>query len=174
MFELRAVEQDDLEFLRTLRNHPDMNRWLNSPSLPLSQAQQERWFQALLDKRNQAILIAWHGDQRVGYGQLHPIDDVNRAVEIGCHIAPEHQGQGFGTRLMEALLQIIFVKLGLHRAYLVVMASNDAARHLYKKCGLVEDGRLRHAVWKDGRFEDLIYMSILENEFFTRYEHDNK
>lgn len=160
--ELLPLEPEHLEFLRRLRNDPAMAAQVFSPSIPISTRQQELWYERQLADRSAFIFIASvEGEALVGYGQVKHIDRVNRSVELGCHIAPEHQDKGYGAALMAKLVQFAGTTLNMHRLYLEVLARNERAIHVYEKCGFLREGVLRDKVLKDGRFEDVVVMSII-------------
>jgi len=46
-----------------------------------------------------------------------------------------------------------------------VLADNEVARSLYRRLGFVEEGRLRGAAFKNGRFVDLVQMAMLADEY---------
>ena len=58
-----------------------------------------------------------------------------------------------------------FAEMNLHRIYLRVDISNTRGIHCYSNCGLVEEGRLRDAVYHRGHFEDQLVMSVLRSEY---------
>jgi ribosomal protein S18 acetylase RimI-like enzyme len=53
---------------------------------------------------SQAMVSAWRGERLVGFGRATS-DGVFRAVLWDVVVAADHQGQGLGRRLMEALLE---------------------------------------------------------------------
>ncbi len=83
-----------------------------------------------------------------GAGELHLLN---------LTVAPEHQGRGLGSRLMQALHQHA-QRLGLPEVFLEVRASNGRARALYARLGYAEVG-LRRAYYPAApRREDAIVM----------------
>jgi len=42
------------------------------------------------------------------------------------------------------------------------------AKRTYEKAGFVEEGRLRESVYKHGKYDDVIVMSILRSEWTAR------
>ena len=61
-----------------------------------------------------------------------------------------------------------FDTLNLNRVHLRVYAENLRAKRAYEKAGFLEEGRLREAVYKHGKYDDVIVMSILRSEWDQR------
>ncbi len=70
---------------------------------------------------SQAVVSAWQGAQLVGFGRATS-DGVFRAVLWDVVVAGEHQGQGLGRRIVEALLQEPALQ-GVERTYLMTTKS---------------------------------------------------
>jgi RimJ/RimL family protein N-acetyltransferase len=54
--------------------------------------------------------------------------------------------------------------VGLHRISLSVFAFNPRAKRVYEKCGFVQEGIARDALFWDGVWVDSINMSILSSD----------
>ena len=70
------------------------------------------------------------------------------------------RGQGWGERLLRTLIATAR-DLGIHRLELGVMAHNEVAHALYRKCGFVEEGVRRQAYRLDEGYVDEISMGLL-------------
>ena len=81
---------------------------------------------------SQAVVSAWRGSRLVGFGRASS-DGVFRAVLWDVVVAVEHQGQGLGRRIVEALLQAPSLQ-GVERVYL--MTTNSAG--FYQQLGFHE------------------------------------
>ncbi len=81
---------------------------------------------------SQAVVSAWRGSGLVGFGRASS-DGVFRAVLWDVVVAVEHQGQGLGRRIVEALLQAPALQ-GVERVYL--MTTNSAG--FYEQLGFHE------------------------------------
>ena len=52
-----------------------------------------------------------------------------------------------------------------NRIYLYVFETNPRAIRAYEKCGFVHEGKLRQSVYRNGRYIDILLMSILRSEW---------
>ena len=58
-----------------------------------------------------------------------------------------------------------FETLNLNRTFLRVYTENIRAVRSYEKAGFVLEGRLREAVYKFGKYDDVLIMSVLRSEW---------
>ena len=61
-----------------------------------------------------------------------------------------------------------FGELRLERVWLDVYDFNTRARRSYEKVGFSLEGTKRHALFKHGRYVDVLLMSILRDEWAAR------
>ena len=66
---------------------------------------------------------------------------------------------------MELLVQHGFETLNLNRVALRVFANNARAIRCYEKVGFVHEGRMRQAHYDQGEYIDILWMSILRDEW---------
>lgn len=92
----------------------------------------------------------------------------NRNATLGIALGRKFMGKGYGTEAMRWAVGYGFKELGLHRVQLNVNETNERALAAYRKVGFVEEGRLRKALWKGGKFVDIVWMGILQDEWSPR------
>jgi RimJ/RimL family protein N-acetyltransferase len=132
--------RDDLESYLKSRNEGSGHIWL-----------------AIVDKA---------ANRHVGNIELAGIDWVHGKATYSIIVGDESaQGKGFGFEASVMLLRHAFGKLNLHRVELGVHENNIPAVKLYRKLGFVEEGRLRQAFRRDGKYHDMIIMGLLSDEF---------
>jgi ribosomal protein S18 acetylase RimI-like enzyme len=102
--------------------------------------------------------------RRAGYVILRGLGGSDGAVELK-RINIAEPGRGLGRETLRLLKRIVFEDLRAHRLWLDVMAHNAVARRLYGSEGFVVEGAMREALRADGRYVDLVLMSILEGEY---------
>ena len=154
-------------------------KWLNDPEitqylsifLPLTRMMEEDWIENLKNRNDTivfAILIPDENDTEklIGNCGLHAIDWKNRVGEVGIMIGEkEYQSKGYGTEAVELLLDYGFKTVNLNRIQLRVYEFNSRAINSYNKIGFVEEGRMRQAIFINGVYHDIIFMSILQEEW---------
>lgn len=170
---LRAIERSDLLLFKDWLNDPEVTQGLTI-YLPLSNAHEEKWFEKMLENPmdEQPLVIevlekdGWHPIGNCGF---HKLDWRCRSAEVGIFIGKKSMwNQGFGTEAMRLLLQHGFDTLNLNRIALDVYATNQRAIHSYEKAGFVLEGRKRQAMYKAGKFVDILFMSILRSEWLAK------
>lgn len=89
-----------------------------------------------------------------------------RHAELGIAIGnPDYWGGGYGSDAVRVLLRYGFLELNLNRIYLRVYDYNTRAIAAYLKTGFVEEGRERQHMFRDGAYHDIVWMSILRDEW---------
>ena len=166
---LRPAEREDLPLFVRWLGDARTTRTLAIRS-PLSLALEEGWFERLLEHHGRDH---WHfvicrpsTARPVGAMDLHEIDLVNGSAGLGIMIGdPADTNQGYGSDALRALIAFGFGELRLERIWLDVYDFNARARHVYERVGFVEEGVLRHALYRDGAFHDDHRMAILREEW---------
>jgi diamine N-acetyltransferase len=167
---LRAIEKEDLPIFVSWLNDPEVRRNLQLFQ-PLSLAQEEEWFKATLQQpvEKQPLMIEIkidEGWQPVGDVGFLKICTIDRTAEIGIFIGEKKfWGQGYGTETMRLMLNHGFKELNLNRIYLRVYETNLRGIRSYEKAGFKLEGRLRQDRFMDGKYIDVLLMSVLRSEF---------
>ena len=172
----RAIDRDDL---------PTFVNWINDPEvrqgigiyLPFSMADEEDWFEKMrahpADEHNLAIEVSEQVEEEgkgnwkiIGSCGFFNLDGRNRSSEFGIMIGDKsYWNKGFGTEAVRLLVQHGFNTLNLNRIYLRVLENNPRAIRAYEKAGFTHEGQQRQAEFKDGKYIDMLVMSILKDEF---------
>lgn len=166
---LRAIEREDLPMFVRWFNDPEVRRY-TSQFAPISLAEEELWFEALLKDENSFIYVieATTADEATSVGTiiLRKIDWRNRSGEYGIAIGEKaYQERGLGTEATRVILRFAFEEVNLHRVYLTVLDFNERAIHVYEKLGFTHEGARRQAQFREGKYHDILVMSMLRHEF---------
>jgi diamine N-acetyltransferase len=167
---LRHAEREDLPMFVAWLNDPEVRQGL-ALYLPLSQAEEEGWFEKALKAPppERPLVIEAKGDENwktIGNSGFHNVDWRNRNAELGIVIGEKrYWNRGYGTETMRLLLAHGFKTLNLHRIYLRVFENNPRAIRAYEKAGFVLEGKQRQAEYQDGIYLDVIFMSVLKPDW---------
>ena len=169
---LRAVEREDIPRFVRWFNDPDVRRHLLMYE-PMSRAKEERWFEEHLSRKDEFLFAieVKEGKDWVHIGNLglHRIDWKNRVATFGIVIGEKaYWNRGYGTEAVRTALRYAFFELGLNRVELETFSFNRRAIRCYEKVGFRHEGTRRQALYRDGRYHDILIMGILKEEFSTR------
>lgn len=169
---LRAAEREDLKKFYEWVNDPEVTRGL-ALYLPMSMTDEENWFNGTLqrDPNEKPLAIEIRdgdGWRLIGNSGVFGIEWVNRTGELGILIGEKSEwNKGYGAEAMSLLQGHCFETLNLNRVFLRVHADNVRAVRSYEKAGFVYEGRLREGVYKHGKYDDVIFMSVLRSEWMA-------
>ena len=167
---LRGAEKDDLKSFILWVNDPEVTKGLTI-YLPMTMWEEENWFGNLARRPQPERPLAIEmriedGWKLIGNSGFHEIDAVARSAEIGIMLGEKSiWNQGYGTETMRLLLKHGFETLNLNRIQLHVYEDNLGAIRAYEKAGFVHEGRKRQALYKHGKYKDVLIMSVLRNEW---------
>lgn len=122
---------------------------------PSGEPWRPKWLSWLMGRRPARTVI--------GYAGFWLVVDEAHIGAIAIH--PDRRGQGWGGRLLVALLQRA-VERGAASATLEVRASNHAAQWLYRKYGFEDVGR-RKEYYRDNK-EDALLMTVRLDEAYRQ------
>lgn len=173
---LRRDERADVSRFVNWLNDPEVRQYL-SLSMPISMASEEQWFENMLklpaaeqpfaiEIRKTSPVDESEEWQMIGNCGFMDIDHSVRSAEVGLFIGDKScWNKGYGTEVMRLLLNFGFGTLNLNRIFLHVDEDNQGGIRAYKKAGFVDEGRLRQAVYRDGKYYDLLIMSVIRSEW---------
>jgi RimJ/RimL family protein N-acetyltransferase len=167
---LRASEREDL---------PRFVSWLNDPEvrenlamyLPISMAQEENWFEEMLKRppETQPLVIeVREKDDWVPIGNMGVFNhnNISHSGELGIMIGNKaYWNKGYGTRSIQLMLKHCFETLNFNRVSLIVYQTNPRAIRCYEKVGFVHEGKMREAQYLNGKYIDVLIMSVLASDW---------
>lgn len=167
----------------TIEDHLIYNEWRNDPEVMQSTSpyldlyslsETHSFIEMILNQDNAKgyIIETLDNHKAIGIISIINIDYKNRNAELIIDIGDKTMwNKGIGTEAIELILNIVFNEMNLHRLFLQVFAFNDSAIALYSKLGFTKEGQLREALYRNGKYHDIINMSILKVEY---QEQNNK
>ena len=159
---VRRTEPGDYEALHRIISGP--KAIAGTSQLPLPSA--EKWRKRLSEpSEDQHSLVACVDGEVVGNLGLETYSTrwrMRHTGRIGMAVRDDWQGQGVGTALMEAALDLADNWLNLTRIELHVYVDNAAGIALYEKFGFEVEGTHHRFAFRDGEYVDAYSMARLK------------
>ncbi len=166
----RPIDREDSDTLIAWRNDPDIWKTLAQIN-PLNRIREAEYIDSLYKPGGDALfcITLRDGDKAIGMVGLHAINAIARSATYGILIGDKkQQGQGYGIEATRLMVQYGFEELNLNRIELCVFAEHELGFHVYKQAGFIEEGRMREAYYRNGKYHDVIHMAILRREWLER------
>lgn len=80
---------------------------------------------------------------------------------------PENRNKGYGEEALRRLLEYVFINMHMERVTIDHFIKNRAASYLYDKIGFQDEGILRNAGKKNGKYIDFQLKSMIRSEFLN-------
>jgi len=168
---LRPFAETDLGTLFAIQSDPEVVRWLYVDVRDRGEVM------AALQRRITSTVVAAEGDSlylaadRQDTGELVAelvlswVSRDHATGELGFTVHPAHQGQGYATEGGEAMLQLAFEGLGLHRVIGRMEARNVRSARVMEKLGMRREAHLIENEWVKGEWQSELDYAILEQEW---------
>lgn len=167
---LRRLQPDDGAALCAYRSLPEVARYQSWESYGPDDAARlidgqrgaepgvpGTWFQLAIVERESGQLIGdcglhcWHSDPR--------------QMELGITLAPSHQGLGYASEALGAVLAFVFGTLNMHRISAVTAAENHAAAALFRRAGFRQEAHFIEHRWYKGYWDSEFVFGLLKREW---------
>ena len=160
---LRPVEEADAPLIHRWMNHPEVWHYMDYER-PVSLADVREDIARSRSEGHPFTIVV--GDRPIGRIGLNQFRRRDRICAFYLFIGePAFWGQGYAQDAAMALLRYAFDRWDLNLVELWALGDNDRAIAMYRRCGFVEEARLRQRSWKDGRWVDRVPMSVSRQEF---------
>ena len=163
------IESDILSFRESKKN--DLNYIKKTESDPQNKPYIFQWskkkhLETMGNDDNLHIIIEEKSTGNpVGYIIMAGLISDFNSLEF-MRFAISKKSNGYGKESMNLVKKLAFEILKCHRLWLDVKEHNKIARNLYEKQGFSLEGIFRDYVIYGGKYENVVLMSILEEEYF--------
>ncbi len=169
---LRPLERTDLNerYLHWL-NDAEVTQYLETGAFPTTRDDLEKFYAQVTGSSTEVIFAI--ADQKthahIGNVKLGPINWVDRRAALGILIGEKScWGKGIGEEATRLTVEYAFDRLNLNRVGLAVFEEHDAAVKCYEKVGFKLEGCFREEVFREGRYQNRLWMGLLRSEYIRR------
>lgn len=171
MYKLRELKRDDLYNINEWRNDIELIDCLGAPFRYINLDVDYIWYDNYMKNRSNTIrcaIVEFENENNIlGLVSLTNIDFINRSAEFHIMIGNKNnRGKGIGYFATKEILKHAFKNMNLNRIELGVLENNLHAINLYKKAGFKCEGVKKKSNYKNGKFINMVIMSILKEDFY--------
>ena len=161
---LRPITPDDSAALARWLSEPEVAAYFGRQPSDLAESEGAAAESASLP--GWTFIIEYRGRPIGGieYFQDRPSAPWSAGIDIFIG-EPDARDHGLGTEALRTLLQYLFETKGLKRVTIDPEPSNRRAVRAYEKAGFHLDGVLRRHMKIDGRWADIAFMTILDDDW---------
>ncbi len=162
-FTLRPPHLGDVVPYTTFLADPDVRVWLDDVAQrPMSTGRVE----SLLLREGWCLWSIEAGGAFVGVTSLYEPDLARGMARYSIVIGDKTRwNRGLGTAVTGSVLAHAFTELGLRKIVSDYLVPNIASARMHERCGFVVEGRFREDAWRQGRWVDRIWLSMLRSDW---------
>lgn len=169
---LRALERADLDgdYFQWL-NDEEVCRFNSHAVFPNSEKGMADYFAFAQSARDAVVLaiVRREDDRHIGNVSLLDIDWIARSANFAILIGDRGcWGGGVGHEAGALVVGYGFERLNLNRIYCGTSAENKGMQRLAEKLRMKPEGLRRQAMFKSGRYVDVIEYGVLRDEYLPR------
>jgi len=174
---LRAFELEDYRIINEWRRDPEIMAKTGGNVFFVSSEKDRKWVEDKIFNNDLSLYLAiclTESDEMIGYLSVINIDWRNRKAQWGGIIIGRKDlwNKGYARDAARLMLEYIFLEMGLHRFYGHWLESHSISIKMGERLGFKREGILRDNVFKNGKFHNLVVMSLLKDEYEETLEMD--
>lgn len=117
------------------------------------------------------VVVCKENGQAIGSVSVQALREKHLSCEIGYCLGNDYWNRGIMTEALQAVLQLLFGTVGMHRVQALHHLNNPASERVMEKAGMQFEGVLRDfGQYADGTWYSLCVHSILRQEWRTQPE----
>tara|TARA_R110002033_G_scaffold139077_1_gene178248 strand:+ start:4129 stop:4665 length:537 start_codon:yes stop_codon:yes gene_type:complete len=168
---LRALEREDLKYLRDWRNKEDFRRNFREVR-ELSLTDQEKWFESIQNTKHinfMFTIVDLETNEPIGAAGLLYINWINRSADFSFYIGKDDiyiDDKDASLEAVNLLIKYGFNNLNLNKIWMELYEFDTKKIDIFtKKFNFKQDGLLRENCFEDGKYWDSYLISLLSKDF---------
>lgn len=172
----RDFEERDIDFIYRCKNDEKLNSLIVGPYHPFTYEEAVNWVHGCMGEHDTfkfwAICTNDEEKRIVGWTALADINNVNKSACFYSVVIGDEEYRD-GLAWIQAYLfvyEYVFEKLGLNRLFGSNLEEQLASYSMGIAMFETVEGIARQAVFKNGKYNNVVYASILRDEYFFHKE----
>lgn len=171
----RAFEETDAPIVHKWKNDDKLHELTVGLNKKTTLEDDLRWVNSIKDHHPYYAywaICSIKDNKLIGYASLTNIHYINSSAETGAVMIAD-PNYNDGTAWIESVLfmfEYAFERLNLHRVYGHSLVGHKISNTVEPLMFMQQEGVLRDAIYKNGRYYDLSCAAILRDEYFAHKE----
>lgn len=171
----RTFEEEDADLIYQWMNDDELKELSVGLNRRMSHEEVVEWVRSRKDHHNYYVywaICSSDNHKMIGYASIVNIHYINSSAETGAIMIADPDYND-GTAWIESVLfmfEYAFERLNLHRLYGQSILGHKISNMVEPLMFMQQEGVLRQAAYKNGRYYDLSYAGILREEYFAHKE----
>ncbi len=163
---LRPLRESDLDIVLGWRNSERIRRQMYTDHR-IPPDEHRRWFERVRKADEAACFVLEVRDLPVGVVTVSRIDRRSGVCHWGFYVGDAEAPRGTGAALGFLGLEALFETMSFRKVCGEVLGSNTASLRFHERYGFAEEGRFARHVLKEGRYEDVIALSLFREQWLA-------
>lgn len=163
---LRPLEESDLAMVLKWRNSDRVRSFMFTNHL-ISREEHLRWFRGIDPQQRQCLIFELR-QEACGLVNIYQIDRRNRCCAWGFYIGSSAAPRGAGLLMGYLAMEYIFKDLSMLKLCSEALVANTVSIAYHHNLGFTDEGVLNGSARKDGRPEDVLQMTLLQEQWLMR------
>jgi RimJ/RimL family protein N-acetyltransferase len=162
---LRRATAEDVEFLASLYNHPEVDPFLGPRRARTNDEVREEVERSQREPRAFGRMVIEIDGERAGAYGWHEVNERNRIARLeGLAVHPSFRGRRVADAAAREAPRYLIFELGYHRLELACYGFNERAIAHAERSGFVREGVKRKAYERDGEWQDAVEFGLVRED----------
>lgn len=166
-FLLRPMNENDLDMVLRWRNSERIRSNMYTDHI-ISEEEHQNWYKSIKDNLTVSYNIFEYKGRPVGLVYYTNMDFKNLKTMWGFYLGETDVPRGCGSVMEYFALENIFERRGFRKLCCEVFVFNSKVIKLHKKFGFDEEGFFKQHVYKNGKYEDVVFLSLFREKWLQK------
>ena len=171
--ELKHIQEEDLELIRTWRNSEEVNKYMYT-ELNLTPEDQIRWFEKIKQDTTSEYWVIKYNNVSLGLANITNINYNFNSCDWAFYLGDTSvRGMGIGSKVEYNIITYVFNKLKLNKLNCEVFTFNENVIKMHETFGFRREAYYRQHCYKNGKYHDVVRLGLLNEEWnlIKNYHH---
>lgn len=167
---LRPMYDSDVDLVLKWRNSERIRSHMLTDHI-ITKEEHYKWYGSIKNNPRVCYHIFEYKGRPVGLVYFTNMDYKNLKTMWGFYLGETDVPRGCGTAMLYFAIEDIFDKRGFRKICSEVLLFNTKSIKVHKKLGFEEEGLFRQHVYKNNRYEDVVFLSLFRDKWLQKKMH---